>query len=151
MKIGGVQVSSCEELLVLPRSDSEDIVIRAKAVKINEDFDKLVPMPTAPNLRTKEGSKPDLNDKEYKKAVAQRDKKRFAMLVIRSLEPSEIEWEEVSLESPSTWLKWDEELMKAGLSEMEVNRIIGTVMAANSLDENKIEEARKNFLRGQGA
>ena len=151
MKIGGVQVSPCEELLVLPRSDSEDIVIRAKAVRINEEFDKLVPMPVAPNVRTKDGSKPDHKDKNYKKAVEIRDNQRFAFMVIKSLEPSEIEWEKVSLEQPNTWIKWKEELMDAGISEIETNRIVNAVMSANSLDEAKIEEARKNFLHGQGA
>jgi hypothetical protein len=151
MKIGGVQVSKCEELLVLPRGNGDDIPFRAKAVAINEEFDSLVPMPVAPMIQTKEGKSRDYSDAEYKKAVARRSEQRFAFLCIKSLEPSEIEWETVDLEKPATWVKWSDELMAAGISETECNRIVGIVMIANSLDEDKIEEARKAFLRGQGA
>ena len=151
MRIGGVEVKPNEEILVLPRSDGDDIVIRAKAVKINEEFEKRLPEPTPPNVRTKDGSKPDYKVENYKQALALRDTQRFNFLVIKSLEPSEIEWEEVDMDVPSTWSKWSKELIEAGLSEIEVNRIANAVMAANSLDEEKIEEARKSFLRGQGA
>lgn len=150
MKIGGIQVSPCEEILVLPRSSGDDIVIRAKAVSISDDFNKLVPEPTPPNIRTKDGSKPDHKDKNYLDAVSIRDDQRFAFLVIRSLEPSKIEWEKVDEKNPSTWLKWKEDFKEGGLSEVEINRITNAVMIANSLDEEKIEEARKAFLRGQG-
>jgi hypothetical protein len=151
MKIGGIQVSPCEEILVLPRNDGDDIVIRAKAVRFNEEFDKRVPEPVAPNIRTKNGSAPDYKDKNYKEAVNIRNNQRFAYMIIRSLEPSNIEWEKVNLDDPKTWTKWDQELIEAGLSEVEISRITKAVMVANSLDEAKIEEARKNFLHGQGA
>lgn len=151
MKIGGVKVTACEELLVLPRPDGQDIPIRAKAVAINEEFNRLVPLPIAPKIQTKEGTSHDFSDQDYKKAVHRREEQRFAFLCIKSLEPSQIEWETVNLEQPNSWLKWQDELMAAGLSETEVNRIIGAVMVANSLDEDKIEAARKAFLRGQGA
>lgn len=151
MRIGGVEVQTSEEILVLPRSLGEDIVIRAKPVKINEEFEKRVPEPTPPNVRTKEDSKPDYNDKNYKQALKLRDKQRFDFLMVKSLEPSEIEWDEVNINDSSTWSKWSKELIEAGLSEMEVNRIASAVLSANSLDEEKIEEARKSFLHGQGA
>ena len=89
--------------------------------------------------------------RDYKRAVTVRNELRFAFMIIRSLEPSNIEWGEVDLEKPSTWTKWDDELKKAGLSETDVNRVVGAVMIANSLDEDKIKEAREAFLRGQGA
>lgn len=151
MRIGGVEVKPNEEILVLPRSGADDIIIRAKAVKINEEFEKRSPEPTPPNVRTKDGSKPDYKDENYNQALSIRDSLRFNFLVIKSLEPSEIEWEEVDMDVPSTWSKWPKELIEAGLSEIEVSRIANAVMAANSLDEEKIEEARKSFLHGQGA
>lgn len=151
MKIGGVEVTPCEEVLVLPRPDDNNIVIRAKAVSINEEFDKKVPEPIAPNLRTKDGSRPDYNDENYVKAVQQRDNQRFAYMCLKSIEPSQIEWETVDMDKPTTWPKWVDELQENGLSEVEVGRIINAVLAANSLDEKKIEEARKSFLHGQGA
>jgi len=152
MKIGGVEVTSCEEILVLPRPEgTPDIPFTAIAVSINDEFDKLVPEPAPPTVLKKGGkSVPDFNDKDYKETVKRRDSQRFAFMILKSLEPSNIEWSTVDLEKPNTWLKWDKELKEAGLSETEINRVIATVMAANSLDEDKIDAARKNFLLGQG-
>jgi hypothetical protein len=150
MKIGGVPVTKCEELLVLPRADGEDIPIRAVAVAINDEWEEKCPAPVPPMLQKKEGKVPDFSDKDYKKAVKIRSNQRFALMCIRSLEPSKIEWETVDIDKPNTWTEWDKELMEAGLSEVECNRIVNLVMAANSLDEAKIEEARRAFLRGQG-
>jgi len=149
MRIGGVDVTPCEETLVLPRPDGQDIPIKAKAVAINKEFDKMVPMPVPPMIQKKGGKFPDLNDKDYKIALERRGEQRFAYMVIRSLEPSNIEWQEVHPEKPGTWIKWQDELMAAGLSEVECNRIVNAVMAANALDEEKIEAARRAFLLGQ--
>ena len=150
MKIGGVEVSPCEEVTVLPRSDGEDIPFRAKSVSINKEFEALVPVPIAPMVQTKGGNKPDYSDKDFKAAVARRDDQRFAFMCLKSLEPSEIEWVTVDLEKPGTWLGWQDELLAEGFSEVECNRLVNLVMCANSLDESKIEAARKRFLQGQG-
>lgn len=150
MKIGGVQVTPSQEILVLPR-DGGDIVIKAKAYRVGDEFDKLCPMPTPPMVTTKEGSSPDWSDKDFKAQIATRDERRFAYLVLKSIEDSQIEWEKVDLDKPNTWTKWGDELIEAGITEVEVNRIVNAVLAANSLDEAKIKQARERFLRGQGA
>ena len=150
MKIGGITVAPCEELLVLPRTDGADIPIRAVAVAINEEFEKLVPEPIDPMIQVKGGKQADLKDKDYLAAVERRGAQRLAFLFIKSLEPSNIEWEKVKLDEPQTWPKWEAELWEAGLSSIETSRIIALVMVANSLDDAKIEEARKAFLLGQG-
>lgn len=148
MKIGGKELTRNEEILVLPRVDG-DIVIRAKSVAVREDFDVLVLKPVAPKLHTKKGFSDDLKDTDYLTQVNNRDKMYFAYLVLRSLEPSEIEWEKVDMDAPNTWLGWEKELMEGGMSEVEIQRVTMCVMAANSLDEDKIREARELFLRGQ--
>lgn len=152
MKIGGVEVTSCEEFLVLPRPNGVDIPFQAHAVAINDEFDKMVPEPVAPMLQMKGGSRPDLKDRDYRMAVMRRDDARFAFMCIKSLEPSNIEWERVKLDEPNTWVLWGDDLRDdgKGLSEVEVNRVINLVMVANALDEAKIAEARKAFLQGQG-
>jgi len=151
MKINGVQVTQAEELLVLPRSNGDDIVFRAIPVAITAEFDSKVPMPVPPMIQKKGGKYQDITDKEFVKALDLRSGRRFSLMLLRSLEPSNIEWETVKLEDPGTWDKWEEELKEAGLSEVECNRVVSTVMAANSLDEDKIKEAREAFLRGQEA
>jgi hypothetical protein len=152
MKVGGVNVTSCEETLVLPRGgEGNDIPFIAKAVSINEEFDTLVQMPIPPMKLVKGGKKlPDLADPTFKISCKLRDGKRFDFLMLRSLEPSNIEWSEVDMEKPNTWAKWKDELIESGISDNEIQRIVGAVMIANSLDEDKIKEARDSFLHGQG-
>jgi hypothetical protein len=149
MRISGVEVTGGEALLVLPR-DKGDIPIKAIAVSIAEEFKEKCPAPVAPMLQTKDGNQPDHSDKDFKAAASRHDDMRFALMVIRSLEPSNIEWGEVDVAKPSTWLKWRDELIAEGLSEVECNRIVGVVLEANALDEAKIKAARENFLLGQG-
>ena len=146
MKIGNVQVTTNEEILVLPRPQ-EDIVIKAVAVDM-ELFEKMVPEPEAPGIRTKEGFKKDTTDKTYLQLVEDRDAKRLGYLVVHSLVPSEVEWDKITLDDPKSWSTWSEELLAGGLSSVEVKLVLSCVMGANALDEEKIAAARASFLRG---
>jgi len=147
MKINGVEVTSGDEILVLPRTSGEDIVFRACAVKMN-DFHKKFPEPKAPNIRTRSGFGPDLEDDSYVQALKDYSDLRFSYLCVFSLAPSKIEWEKVDLEKPSTWKEWEQELRDAGLSDIEMSLISRCILSANALDEAKLEEARESFLRG---
>ena len=148
MKVGNVEISRCEQVLVLPRLGSEDIVFRAVAVSSMTEFEAICPEPKAPGVRTKDGFKPDTEDESYQQLVSLHGDKRLAFIMIKSLEPSDIEWDEVKIEDPSTWTKWQEELLNAGLSVIEANRVVACVMEANALDEDKLKEARDSFLLG---
>jgi len=149
MKIGGVEIQGpAEEVLVLPRLEGENIVIRARAVADMDEFEALCPLPTPPGIRTKDGWKPNANDETYMQRVQQHGELRFAYMVLKSLEPSNVEWEKINISDPSTWMEWQKELKEAGISSTEVNRIIVCVMQANALDEAKLKEAREVFLRG---
>lgn len=152
MKIAGVSLDALhEEVLVLTRGEQE-IVIRARAVKDMDEFDRLCPEPKPPGVRVKGGTfVPNLEDKNYKEAMERHGEQRLAYMVLMSLEATEgLEWEVVKMGNSSTWLEWRKELLDANFSAIEVNRIISIVLAANSLDENKLEKARKSFLAGQG-
>lgn len=148
MKIGNVEVTTCKEVLVLPRVDA-DIIFTASAVTTMDTFEKLVPEPKAPGIRTKEGFRPDTKDETYQQLVQLRGDQRFAYIVIKSLEPSNIEWDKVNIEDPGTWSSWRDELKAAGISDVEINRIIACVLQANALDEDKLKEAREVFLLGR--
>jgi len=149
MKIGGKKVTPNESILVLPRPDG-DLIIKARSADINDEFDARFPLPIAPLIQTKDGNHYDYKDPDYKRACKIRDGRRFSFLVLRSLEPSNIEWDTVDMESPNTWSNWTEDMKNAGMSEVEVQRVINTVLAANALDEEKIQQALDSFLRGQG-
>ena len=152
MKIGGVEVRGpSEEVLVLPRPMGEDIVFRAKACMDIDEFDKIVPEPKPTARLEKGGWKENFDDPAYQEAVKKHGQLRFAYMILKTLEPSEIEWSTVKMDQPSTWLSWETELIDAGLSRTEVNRVINCVSAANSLDDAKLEAARESFLRGLAA
>lgn len=149
MKIGGIEVKGPNEvLLVLPREEN-DIVIKARAVLDMAEFEELCPEPKPPGRQTKGGFEHDVDDPGYKQQMENHNERQLGYLVVKSLEPSEIEWDLVDINKPNTYTKWQEDFQAAGLSTIEVNRIMQVVMEANALDESKLEAARQVFLRGQ--
>lgn len=149
MKIGGVPVTPpSEEILVLPR-EPESIVFRAVAVPDMDEFSKLCPPPKPPGVYTKDGWVPQENDEDYLKLRANYEMQQLAWLVLRTLEPSEIEWQTVDMANPATWKNWQKELREAGLTSVEVNKVVQLVMNANMLNEDKLAKAREVFLRGR--
>lgn len=149
MKIGGVEVSRCEEVLVLPRMGG-DLVFRAAAVISMDEFDAVCPKPEPPVRITKNGKEPHLTADSYVKMLQNWSEQRYAWMCIKSLTPSEIEWEKVKMDKPTTWPLWVEELQEAGISSTEMNRVQNLILEANALNEAKLKEARESFLRGQG-
>lgn len=150
LRIGGQVIDSpAEEVLVLPRAKGQDIIITARAVLSMEEFDLRCPKPSPKRAWSKDKGNHDLvDDPQFKKDLETYGEKRFAFMAIKSLEPSEIEWEKTKLDDPNTWTGWTEELRDAGLSDIEVQRIVVCVMQANSLDESKLKQAREAFLHG---
>ena len=149
MKMAGIEVNGpSEEVLVLPRLHG-DIVIRAKAVLDMTPFEAMCPEPKAKAMLVAGGFKKNDKDPGYLEQVDKHNELRFAYIALKSLEPSEIEWETVVMDDPSTWSNFQTELTEAGFSSIEINRIIVCIMQANSLDEDKLEKARESFLRGQ--
>lgn len=151
MKIGGIdpRTMPTEVILVLPRGE-EEIVFRARGVPDYVEFNKLCPEPVPPKVnKPKVGWVDNVQEPGYRDMMKTYGLKRFAWIVINSLAPSEIEWETVELDNPSTWLGWEDEMRKSGFSQVESNRIQSLVMEANCLDEGKLDQARENFLRGQ--
>ena len=149
MKVGGVKVTSpAEELLVIPRGEQR-LVFRATAIEW-DDYNQACPPPEPPVTLGKGGEKiAHLNDETYKHQLEQQQDRRIAYMVIRSLEPSQIEWETVDRDDPKTWLNYEKELTDSGLVPIEINRIVQTCMDANQLSETKLQEAREAFLLGR--
>lgn len=151
MKIAGREIKGPNRVtLVIPRSQGEDIPIIAQAIVDMDEVDNYLAVPKPPAIQ-KAGRDIEYNhaDKGYVDQLAQYNIKKMAWIVLKSLEPSNIEWESVDMENPSTWLNYQKELKEAGFSDIEVNRICNACMEANALDERKIEAARQAFLRGQ--
>jgi len=150
MKIGGIDPKTlCNEVvLVLPRGE-QNIVFRAIGLKDMDEFNAKCPLPKPPGKLTKEGWVANDNDPTYQQIMAEWGKKRLGYMVSRSLAPSEVEWDVLKLDDPRTWAKWDADLRDGGLTQIEVNRVLGLVLEANALDEAKLVKAREVFLAGQ--
>jgi len=150
MKIAGIDPStlSNECVLVLPRGEQQ-IVFRAKGLHDMEEFHAMCPQPKPPGKLTKDGWVANDNDPTYQQVMQEWGKKRLGYMVIKSLEPSAIEWDTVNPADPRTWPKWEDDLKRGGLTQIECNRVTGLVLEANALDDEKLRKAREVFLRGQ--
>lgn len=149
MKIGGVEVTKCEEVLVLPRING-DLVFKAQAVCSMERFEELCPKPTPPMRLKKGGVREAHHSDEFLKELQKYGERRYAFICIHSLIPSDITWETVDFDKPATWTNWMEELQAAGLADVELQRVQSLVLDANALNEAKLKAARESFLLGQG-
>ena len=149
MRIGGIDPKTLpnEDILVLPRGEGR-LVLRARAIPDSDEFRTLVPEPKAPGKFTKDGWTPDTDNASYKSVMAEYNKRYLAWLVIKSLEPSQIEWDSVDDSNPGTWVNWETDLKNNGFNQAECNLVLGLVMGTNSLDESKLKKARELFLHG---
>lgn len=149
MRIGNVELKGGnKDYIVIPRPDG-DVVFWAQTVRDFKEFEAMVQYPVAPTIQVKGEVKRDTKDSSFRQMLKIYEDQRFAYLCIKSLEPSDIEWSKVDLDKPSTYVLWVEELLDAGLSEVECNRIVNLVMQVNALDEAKLQAARDHFARGQ--
>lgn len=155
MKIGGLKIEGDlakpnEDVLVLERPNNKQIIFTARAFQTLEDFETLCPSPTAPQIfQAGKGWIPQLSNETYLQQVEEYGTRHVGYIVIKSLEPSEIEWDLVKIDDPSTWGKWEEDLLNNNFSQRECNLVLKLCWDINNLDEGKIERARELFLRGQ--
>jgi hypothetical protein len=153
MKIKGKKIiGPNKEVIAIPRGNGDDIILVAEAVLDHSPFDKLCPVPK-PRIKKIDGQDiPDLSDKSYNDKIQKYSEKKTTWLILTSLKATpELEWEQVDLNDPSTWLLFRKELRESGFSDMEVNRIINGALSAQGLNEAKIEAARDRFLAKEKA
>lgn len=150
MKINGIEVKGpAEEILVLPRPTAQDLVFRAMAVSDTSEFEQKCPMPK-PKAKLVAGGewKKSLDDPAFLEAMEDHGNLKFSWIMLKSLQPSNIEWDTVDMNKPSTWPNWQDDLRNAGLTETEINHVANCVASANALNQQKLDAARENFLRG---
>lgn len=151
MRIQGQEIKGPnEELIVIPRGDGQ-IVLKARAVLDYKDFDRLCPEPKAPWILKPGGIKEqNFKDVKYLAAIRQRITKQTYFMFIKSLEATPgLTWDTIDLKAPDTWLNFEKELEDSGFSSIERSIIQRSIMIANNLDEQKIEEARQRFIQSQ--
>lgn len=148
MKIHGKKIEGpAVEVLVIPRQGG-DLVFRAVAVLDYKEFMAACPQPLPPKvMKPGGGESVDSNDVNYSKALTKWAIQKTDWMVLQSLSATEaLEFETVKKDDPETWDNYREELVEAGFTEGEINRIINLVITVNGLDQTKIDEATERFL-----
>ena len=100
---------------------------------------------------TRDGWVPLPEDSTYQQILADWGQKRLGYMIVKSLEPSNIEWDTVTLADPRSWKNWSTDLRNGGLSDTECHRVMNLMLEANCLDEAKLKKAREVFLAGEAA
>ena len=147
MKIKGKKLESTNEMtIVLPRYNGEDVIFKATLVDFS-DMEKILKLPKAPYILRRGKQIENTDDKGYEDQCLQYLIKRENYTVAASLLATPgLEWETVDLEKPETWNNCEKELLASGLPRPEVVYIYEKVRQVNSLDQNKLDEARDRFL-----
>jgi hypothetical protein len=123
-----------------------------KAITAYEDFEKVCPAPVPPKVMLPGGkTSENIEAPEFKKALEDYANKQTNWMYIKSLEPSNIGWDTVNIADPSTYENWEKDLLKAGLTQIEITRIKNGCLKAQGLDSEKIEKAKKSFLASRSA
>lgn len=148
MRIGGKEIPKGNEVIVPIIRGADTVILIAKSIPINKEFDAIVPEPKPPQVLKPGGLRiNNVDDPKYKKLMDERNNLRFPFLIIRSLtSPEGIEWDTVKLDDPSTWNNWKDELESNGFTDAEIGRIIKSVCEANGLDDELIKQKRDDFL-----
>jgi hypothetical protein len=150
MKLKGREIKGPNiEYIIIPRHDG-DLVFKAQAVLDMSGFDKVYPEPQAPMIQKPGGARePDLKDPGYVGLVGRRNQARYGYMMMQALSITEdLEWSILKADDQTTWHLWEEELRQAGFSTPEVNIIMDGLSAANGLNQDKLEQARKRFFAG---
>jgi hypothetical protein len=148
MKVNGVTAQPrAREVLVFERPATGDIAFEFRQVNSQdlEDLEILCPRPPAPGQFTREGFVADEKDKGFQKTLKIWRNQRNAFVYIRSLEPSNIEWDSVNEDDCNTWLNFEKDI-RAVLSPFEVGQLVAALDGINSLSEARLEAARQAFF-----
>jgi hypothetical protein len=148
MKVNGVTARKREpEVLVFERPATGDIVFLYRQVDKDdlEELEILCPRPTAPGQFTRAGFVANEDEPGFRKSLRTWRSQRNAFVYIRSLEPSNIEWDTVNPEDCTTWLNFEND-MRTILTPFELGQLVGKLDGMNSLSEERLEAARQAFF-----
>lgn len=149
MLINGERVNvPYRQNITFPRVEG-DLVFTAEAVSVAEHFDRLCP-PIEPKItRDKDNNivKVHVDDDGYIRAIQDRNDKKFDLQVIKSL--TNVVWETIDLEDPSSWKNWKKEALSTGLSDLEVIDLVNKVFDTMRPTAALIKEQRESFLATQ--
>ncbi len=154
MKLNGKKMEGGrhKDVIVFPRGTEEPIAFWVQALDDEwEDWEKGNPPPEPPVVRKASGAEKNFEDEGYKQAIENWLLRKSAFMVVASLTipENDIEWETLDMEKPKTWVRWRDEMKDAGLTVVEINKLIRKISEVNQLSEDLLDQAREDFLRGE--
>ena len=151
MKINGKTIQGPNEVITIVTRQTGDLVFKARAILDYMKFDELCKVPTAPFKKMPDGTTfPDFDDKDYKVRIRTYSERKVGYMIIESLSATPgLEFDTIKINDPTSWENIEKEFKTAGLTEVEIQRVIASVWDANGLDNQKIEEAKNRFLASQ--
>jgi hypothetical protein len=154
MKLNGISIKIERETIIPIISKDETFYLIAKPLSSYDGFDEVCarPVPRMGGVPGKE--RPMIEAKEYRDALTDWSNKFNEWVILASLQEiaddkgnrSPVEWEEVDMTNPDTFLKWKDELLANGFSVGDLRRIELEVWRCNQMDEQMIEAAKNHFL-----
>jgi len=141
-----------ERIVVLPR-DSGDIILKVRCVKDFSAFNEKCPKPKAGEIVKPGGTRfTDVENPEYKKELQEWAEKRSAWILIQSLAATtELVWDTVVFDDPTTWKNSYIELDATGMPPGELDQIMSAVLTVNGFSQQAFDDAKNRFLAGQEA
>lgn len=152
MKIKGKTVLPPKPVVVLiPREDG-NIEFTCGPVLDFSEFHQLCPEPKPPLvMKPGKGQYHDVDDAQYKAAMAVHAEHRQNWLILQSLNYTEdLEWDKIDAKDPDTWKLYREEMNQV-FTEAEISAIIIGITDANVPTEEKQKEAMGNSQPPNGA
>ena len=152
MKIAGKKIEGLNTVRILIGRPDGNIEFIAQGIPSYEEFNKVCPAPNPPKRTYPDGRiEENRADPKFKEAAAEWANRKGHWTILKSLSATkDLVWETVDMENPETWEKYLKELQEAGLSEVEITKVINGIMTANGLNQVMIDEAEKRFLAGRG-
>lgn len=152
MKFHGTSMKGpSEEIVAFPRSSldgkQQDLVFILKAVLDFSEFEAICPNPKpAPMLLPGNIQTFDFKNPKYKAEVEAYGGKKMAWMFLKTIESSpNIEWETIDMKDPETWNNYLQELSPF-LTASQIVHLYNRAIMINTVDEEKMEEARNRFL-----
>lgn len=158
MKVGGVEndkgAALTEPYVVrrgtLPNGEPRLLAFIAQPVWSLDDFRERCPIPEIPPscvVYKPDGRKvSNPNDPQYVLLLEEHNRKQWGYTILKSLEPSRIEFDGVSLDDPDTWGNVELEL-RGELGHFEFGRVMTLIDEANNIDLDMLEENRQTFFQ----
>ncbi len=126
----------------------------AEPIWSRDDFDARMPVPENSTeygtVFTKEGKRPDPDSQQYKEILKAYNRAYWGWMILTSLAPSKIKFDDVSIDDPGTWINV-EKALRAQLGHYEASAVFVLVEEANSIDSEKLAANLESFLSEKAA